>query len=56
MGLRHTQGAEKRLCSAAPLPGTTTLPFVISTEGVPEFPTSRRLPGPRVRFPLKETA
>jgi hypothetical protein len=37
MGLRPTQGDEKRLLSEAALQGSAALPFVISTEAYPDF-------------------
>jgi hypothetical protein len=37
MGLRATQGDEKRLLSKAALHESAALPFVISTEAYPDF-------------------
>jgi hypothetical protein len=47
MGLRPTQGDEKRLsCSATPVAGSTALPFVISTRAPKE--RSGEICGPAV--------
>jgi hypothetical protein len=37
IGLRPTQGGECGSCSATTFPGSTALPFVISTGAYPDF-------------------
>jgi hypothetical protein len=56
MGLRPTQGDEKRLLFSNYPPRKHRPPLCHLDRSVPGFPTSLHLPGPRVRFPLKETA
>jgi hypothetical protein len=53
MGLRRTQGDEKRLGATTTLYVTVALSFVIPS--VPGFPTSQLSPAPLMWFSLKRT-